>query len=164
VLTAGQRHESVVFPDVMDAVAVPRPRGWPRKRPVAGDRAYDAAWIRRWCRDRGIESVIPARPRTGPGRPPTCDDGKYARRNTIERLVGRLKERRRLGARCEEKATHYGEGNPLQGHAPLDVRTGAPESIIARRSAVSSRCSIPGGSAAYTSGITRQHSESRAIQ
>lgn len=97
----------------MDAVSVPQPRGRPRKRPeaVAGDRAYDAGWIRQWCwqwcRDRGIESVIPSRPRTGPGRPPTCDDRKYERRNTVERLVGRLKERHRLVVRYEKKASHY---------------------------------------------------------
>jgi len=101
----------------MNEVSVPRPSGRPRKRPeaVAGDRAYDAAydavydaaWIRRWCRKRGIESVIPARRRSGPGRPPTCDDRKYERRNTVERLVGRLKERRRLVVRYEKKASHY---------------------------------------------------------
>lgn len=109
VLTAGQRHETVAFTDLMDAVAVPRPRGRSRKRPeaVAGDRAYDADWIRQWCRDRGIESVIPARPREGAGRPPTCDDRKYKYRNTVERFVGRLKERRRLVVRYEKKKSHY---------------------------------------------------------
>lgn len=93
----------------MDQVSVPRPQGRPRKRPeaVAGDRAYDADWIRQWCRDRGIESVIPARERKGPGRRPTCDEQKYRRRNTIERCVGRLKERRRLVVRYEKKASHY---------------------------------------------------------
>ena len=86
VLTAGQRHETIVFTDLMDAISVPRPRGRPRKRPeaVAGDRAYDADWIRQWCLDRGIESVVPARPRTGPGRPPTCDKRKYEHRNTTQ--------------------------------------------------------------------------------
>lgn len=115
MLTAGQRHETVAFTDLMDAVSVPRPQGRPRKRPeaVAGDRAYDADWIRQWCRNRGIESVIPARPRTGPGRPPTCDERKYERRNTVERLVGRLKERRRLVVRYEKKASHSEATAPL---------------------------------------------------
>ena len=82
VVTAGQRHETIAFTDLMDAVSVPQPRGRPRKRPeaVAGDRAYDADWIRQWCRDRGIESVIPAQLRSGPGRPPTCNDRKYEHR------------------------------------------------------------------------------------
>ena len=99
----------MVFTDLMNEVSVPRAGGRPRKRPeaVAGDRAYDADWIRQWCRDRGIESVIPARPRKGPGRPPTCDSRKYERRNTVERCIGRLKERRRLVVRYEKKASHY---------------------------------------------------------
>ncbi len=45
---------------------------------------------------------------TGPGRPPTCHEEKYEQRNVIERLVGRLKERRRI-------ATLQGEeSQPLQ--------------------------------------------------
>lgn len=108
VLTAGHRHETIAFTDLMNEVSVPRPRGRPRKRPeaVAGDRAYDADWIRQWCRDRSTESVIPTRPRKGPGRPPTCDSRKYSGRNTVERCVGRLKERRRLVVRYEKKASH----------------------------------------------------------
>ncbi|WP_183956866.1 transposase, partial [Salinibacter ruber] len=35
LLTAGQRHESAFFTDVMDQVRVPRPTGRPRKRPEA---------------------------------------------------------------------------------------------------------------------------------
>ncbi|MBB4062823.1 transposase [Salinibacter ruber] len=45
--------------------------------------------------------------RDGPGRPPTCDDRKYRDRNTVERCVGHLKERRRLVIRYEKKASHY---------------------------------------------------------
>ncbi|ABC46373.1 ISSru1, transposase orfB (plasmid) [Salinibacter ruber DSM 13855] len=111
VLSAGQRHEAAFFTDLMNEVSIPRPRGRPRKRPdaVAGDRAYDADWIRRWLAERGIESAIPARKglREGPGRPPTCDDQKYRDRNTVERCVGHMKERRRLVVRYEKKASHY---------------------------------------------------------
>jgi transposase len=62
-----------------------------------------------WCADKGIESAIPVREnmRDGPGRPPTCDDRKYRDRNTVERCVGHLKERRRLVIRYEKKASHY---------------------------------------------------------
>lgn len=110
VLSAGQRHESPFFEAVMDAVRVPRPVGRPRKRPeaLAGDRAYDASWIRQWCHKRDIESVIPSRKgKSGPGRPPTCDEQKYENRNVVERCVGRLKERRRIATRYEKKASHY---------------------------------------------------------
>lgn len=109
VLSAGQRHETVFFTNLMNKVSVPRPQGRPRKRPeaIAGDRAYDADWIRQWCLDRGIESVIPAQSRKSPGRSPTCNEQKYRHRNTVERCVGRLKERRRLVVRYEKKASHY---------------------------------------------------------
>jgi len=95
-LTAGPRHETIAFTDLMNEVSGPCARGQPRKRPeaVAGNRAYDADWIRQGYRDRGIESVIPAQPRKGPGRPPTCDSRKHSGRKTVERWVGRLKERR----------------------------------------------------------------------
>jgi transposase len=110
LLTAGQRHESAFFTDLMDRVRVPRPTGRPKKRPeaVAGDRGYDSTGNRKWCWKRNIESVIPARNgmHTGPGSPPTFDEEKYEQRNVVERCVGRLKERRRIATRHEKKASH----------------------------------------------------------
>ncbi|WP_423824941.1 transposase [Salinibacter ruber] len=136
VLSAGQRHESAFFTDLTGEVSVPRSRGRPRKRPdaVAGDRAYDADWIRQWCTDKGIESAIPAREsiREGPGRPPTCDNQRYRDRNTVERCVGHLKERRRLVVRYEKKASH--SEATASSHDPLGVRREIPEQIIIRRS------------------------------
>ncbi|WP_423825151.1 transposase [Salinibacter ruber] len=111
LLTAGQRHESAFFTEVMDAVRVQRPVGRPKKRPeaVAGDPAYDSKENRRWCGQPNIESVTPVRKRihTGPGRPPTCDTQKYEQRKVVERLVGRLKARRRTATWYEKKASHY---------------------------------------------------------
>ena len=93
----------------MNEVSVPRPRGWPRKRPeaVAGDRAYDADWIRQWCRKRSIESVIPAQLRTGRDAPDLQRPEVWAPQAPLERLVDRLKERRRLVVWYEKKASHY---------------------------------------------------------
>jgi transposase len=112
LLTAGQRHESAFFADVMDQVRVPQLTGRPRKRPeaVAGDRAYDSKENRKWYWKRNIESVIPARNGmyTGPGRPPTFDEEEYEQRNVVERCVGRLKERRRIATRYDKKASHNG--------------------------------------------------------
>jgi transposase len=111
VISGGQRHESAFFTDVMNTVRVSQPTGRPKTRPeaVAGDKGYDAGWIRQWCLQRNIESVIPARKNTreGPGRPPTCDEQKYKGRNVVERCVGRLKECRRIATRYEKKASHY---------------------------------------------------------
>ena len=42
-----------------------------------------------------------------PGRKPQFDRGRYRRRNVVERLVGWLKERRRLATRFEKLALHY---------------------------------------------------------
>ncbi len=124
VLSAGQRHESAFFTDLTGEVSVPRSRGRPRKRPdaIAGDRAYDADWIRQWCTDKGIESAIPAREniREGLRRPPTCDNQRYRDRNTVERCVGHLKERRRLVVRYEKKASH--SEATASSHDPLGVR------------------------------------------
>lgn len=110
-MTGGQRHEAAFFTAVMNQVRVLQPVGRPRKRPeaVAGDKSYDAGWIRRWCLRKNIESVIPARKdvRNGPGRPPTCNEKKYKERNAVERCVGRLKERRRIATRYEKKASHF---------------------------------------------------------
>jgi len=95
----------------MDQVRGMQPTGRPKTRPkaVAGDKAYDARWIRQWCLDRNIESVILARKstRNGAGRPPTCDDEKYEDRNVVERCVGRLKECRRFATRFEKTARHF---------------------------------------------------------
>lgn len=111
VVTSGQRHESAFFTDLMNQVRVPQPTGRPRTRPdaVAGDKGYDDRDIREWCLQKNIESVIPARKNTqkGPGRPSTCDEEKYARRNVVERCVGRLKECRRIATRFEKKSSHY---------------------------------------------------------
>ena len=48
VISGGQRHESAFFPDVMNEVWVSRTTGRQETRPevVAGDKGYDAAWIR----------------------------------------------------------------------------------------------------------------------
>lgn len=112
LLSAGQRHESAFFQGAMNAIRVPQPVGRLRKRPeaVAGDRGYDSGENRRWCHRKNIESVIPVRKglRSGPGRPPTCDEKKYERRNpVVERCVGHLKECRRVATRYEKKASHY---------------------------------------------------------
>ena len=87
--------------------------GRPRSRParLAGGKAYDHRAVRLWLR-RGIRAVIPSRRRPEAyrprrGRPPTFDPVVYRRRNAVERLVGRLKEFRRLATRYEKLAPNY---------------------------------------------------------
>ena len=115
VLTANQRHDSVVFTDVLSAVRVRQSKGRPKNKPlaVAADKAYGSQANRRYLSKRGIVSVIPEkrlRPnvkRRQKGPRPKHDKVKYKGRNTIERMFGWLKECRRIGTRYEKKATHF---------------------------------------------------------
>jgi len=102
VLTPGQAHESKSAQALVDAVKVGR-----RRRParVAGDKGYSFPTVRRMLRDRRIRPVIPTRSDQAPD--PAFDRAAYRRRNVVERLVGWLKERRRLCTRFEKLAENY---------------------------------------------------------
>lgn len=108
VLTPGERHEAVTFPELMAGGVVKRPgRGRPRCRPrrLVGDKAYSSGAIRRSMRRRGIRITIPRKRnehRTGP-----FDRVIYRSRNRVERLINRLKQFRRLATRYEKHAEHF---------------------------------------------------------
>jgi transposase len=108
VLTPGERHEAVVFPQLMEGGVVKRiGPGRPRCRPrrVVGDKGYSSRAIRHWAHRRGIRTTIPRKRnecRTGP-----FDRAIYRSRNRIERLVNRLKQFRRLATRYEKHAKHF---------------------------------------------------------
>jgi len=80
---------------------------------LVADRGYDARYIRHYLRQRGIRAMIPerrpgrGRKRRRQGRPPIFDNVVYAKRNVIERLIGWLKECRRLATRYEKYARCY---------------------------------------------------------
>ncbi|MUN42857.1 IS5 family transposase, partial [Actinomadura sp. NEAU-AAG5] len=119
VLTPGNVNDCTAFPQVLAAIAVPRPgRGRPRCRPerVIADKAYSSAAIRRSLRERGIAATIPeradqraGRARRGSrgGRPPTFDPVLYKRRNVVERCIGRLKQWRGIATRYDKLARNY---------------------------------------------------------
>jgi transposase len=102
VLTPGQAHESKSAEALVDAVRIGR-----RRRPerVAGDKGYSFPPVRRMLRDRRITPVIPTRSNQPPDA--NFDRAAYKRRNVVERLVGWLKERRRLCTRFEKLADSY---------------------------------------------------------
>src|SRR5438552_9697019 len=77
---------------------------WPRR--VAGDKGYSYPRIRRWCRRRRIEAVIPTK--SNQPREERFDRAAYRQRNIIERVVGWYKEYRALGTRHEKLAVNYG--------------------------------------------------------
>jgi hypothetical protein len=116
VLTSeGQRHDSIAFVAVMDAVRVPRVGpGRPRSRPdwVLADRAYGSRGNRAWLTRHRIKVAIPvktdqaaARRRKGRdgGRPPNFDTQRYRDRNTVERAVNKLRETRAVGTRYDKR-------------------------------------------------------------
>lgn len=95
----------------METVSVQPTRGRARKRParVLADCAYDAGRIRAWLSRRGIKATIrpnPGRKRKR-GRPLGFDRAWYRERNVVERLIGHLKEHRRVGTRFEKLAESY---------------------------------------------------------
>jgi transposase len=101
-VTAGQAHESRSFAPTM-VRRLPHGGRWPDH--LAGDKGYSYAGIRRWCRRRRIEPVIPAR--KDQPRAARFDRGRYRRRNVVERVIGWYKEYRALGTRHEKLAVNY---------------------------------------------------------
>ena len=102
MLTPGQAHESKSAEALVDAVRIGR-----RRRPerVAGDKGYSFPPVRRMLRDRRIKPVIPTK--SNQPRDERFDREAYMRRNVVERLIGWLKERRRLCTRFEKLADSY---------------------------------------------------------
>ncbi len=112
-LTAGQIHESTVLDDVLigaderlidsegEAVA------WPVA--LAGDKGYRADWIDAYLLALGIEPVIPSKANEDRDtRAVNFDREAYRDRNIIERLIGWLKECRRIFSRFEKTAKNFG--------------------------------------------------------
>lgn len=106
LLTAGQRHEQVMFETLMEQGVVKRRHGRPRVRPdrVVGDKGYSSKKIRRYLRRRGIGVVIARQKRE---RRIRFDKAAYRKRNVVERLVNRLKQFRRVATRYEKRAVNY---------------------------------------------------------
>jgi transposase len=107
-LSPGAAHASPALTPLLQRVQLRRPRrGRPRVRPhaLAGDKGYSYSTIRRYLRRRGIRAVIPTRSNQRPN--PHFDRTAYRRRNIIERVIGWLKEHRRLATRFEKLAVTF---------------------------------------------------------
>lgn len=108
MLTPGQTNDQRAFTALLDGGAVKRPgRGRPRLRPaaVAGDKGYASRRARAECRKRGIRPVIPSK--SDERRQPGFPRDLYRARNAVERLVGRLKQWRRVATRYDKRASSY---------------------------------------------------------
>ena len=112
-LTAGQQNESTALESVLEGADESildqdgEPIAWPVS--LAGDKAYRAKWIDEYLLEREITPVIPWRDTDDrQSRPVEFDSDAYRDRNIIERLVGWLKESRRIFSRFEKTAKNFG--------------------------------------------------------
>ena len=108
VLTPGQRHEQTAFRELLEQGAVKRRGpGRPKLRPrtIMGDKGYTGRPVRDYLRRHGISAVIPQL--TTEKKPRLMDWDMYRERNVVERLVGRLKEYRRVATRYDKLAASY---------------------------------------------------------
>jgi len=112
-LTAGEAHESTALKPLLEGADQCLldhegvPVAWPVQ--LAGDKAYRAQWIDEYLLSLDIQPVIPSKSNEAPGnRPVEFDREAYRNRNIVERLVGWLKESRRIFSRFEKTAINFG--------------------------------------------------------
>lgn len=83
------------------------PIAWPAA--LAGDKGYRADWIDETLMDLDITPVIPSKENEDRhARPVEFDRDAYRNRNIIERMIGWLKECRRIFSRFEKTAINFG--------------------------------------------------------
>ena len=106
-------HESTLLDDVLIGAdqqlydGQGKPIAWPVA--LAGDKGYRADWIDQYLLTLGIQPVIPSKVNEDrDARPVAFDREVYRSRNIIERLIGWLKECRRIFSRFEKTAKNFG--------------------------------------------------------
>lgn len=111
-VTGGQAHENSSLVGLLQSVddalcdAEGEPIAWPLA--LAGDKGYRANWIDEMLVDMEITPVIPSKDNQNRDhRMVEFDRDAYRRRNIIERLIGWLKECRRVLTRYEKTALNY---------------------------------------------------------
>jgi transposase len=111
-LTPGQQHESTMLEPLLDSVSIGGKPGRPRRhfQTVAGDKGYDSQAARQAIEARGSTPLIPHRKLAG-GLYPEGAEGfdkiQYKRRNVVERLIGKIKECRRVATRYDKLAETF---------------------------------------------------------
>jgi len=78
-----------------------------RPEALAGDKGYSVRRIRDWLGARGVEDVIPHKRNEHPREGYELDRVRYQGRNVVERLIGWLKESRRIATRFEKLGRHF---------------------------------------------------------
>jgi len=111
-LTPGQTHEAAAFDTLLVGAdqTLTDEHGEPIAWPVAlaGDKGYRADWIDAYLLALDITPVIPSKINEDrDARPVEFDREAYRDRNIIERLIGWLKECRRVFSRYEKTAKNF---------------------------------------------------------
>ena len=109
-LTPGQTHDNQALSALLEGVHIVDqddvPIVYPAK--LAGDKGYRADWIDDYLLELGIQPVIPSKDNENrDARPIEFDKEAYRQRNIVERLIGWLKESRRILTRFEKTAKNY---------------------------------------------------------
>lgn len=111
-VTAGQAHENSSLIDLLQSVddvlcdGDGQPIAWPLA--LAGDKGYRANWIDEMLVEMEIIPVIPSKGNQNrDDRVVRFDKDAYRKRNIVERLIGWLKESRRVLTRYEKTALNY---------------------------------------------------------
>lgn len=111
-LTAGQDHESTALVSLLAGADAEVTDGngkrvaWPVA--MAGDKGYRADWIDACLLELEIQPVIPSKVNEYRDvRGIEFDPEVYRERNIVERLIGWLKESRRIFSRFEKTATNF---------------------------------------------------------
>lgn len=111
VLSGGERHESIFLAPLLEQGRVRRAGpGRPRQKPerLVGDKGYSYPPVRHLLACLHIRAVIPRRSDQRPlDRRHRFDRSAYRERNRVERLIGRLKQYRRIATRYEKRAGCY---------------------------------------------------------
>jgi transposase len=112
-LTPGQDHESTALEALIEGADRNlvdhdgKPVAWPLS--MAGDKGYRADWIDEYLLNPGMNPVIPSKENEDRDRRPVkFDRDAYRNRNIVERLIGWLKESRRIFSRFEKTAKNFG--------------------------------------------------------
>jgi len=109
-LTPGQEHESQSIQELIGSIELADHAGniMPLADKLAGDKGYRADWIDDYLIELGMQPVIPSKANEDrEARKVTFDREAYRARNMVERLIGWLKECRRIFSRFEKTAKNF---------------------------------------------------------
>lgn len=109
-ISPGQEHETQSFCELLESIEVADHEGrvLPLPEKLAGDKGYRAEWIDDYLLQHGITPVIPSKANEDrTARQVEFDRDAYRERNVVERLIGWLKESRRILTRFEKTAKNY---------------------------------------------------------